>query len=83
MNRFEGLEIVKVRTIQRIRPLCLGDDYTRHRVYKTQVFHHEEAAAEGRNVAQITTRDNDDVRQLPFELLAYLDADCLLPLDAQ
>jgi hypothetical protein len=52
-------------------------------VDQAEFAHHEEAGAEGGDIAQVAARDDDDVRGLPIELLEDFDPDGLLAFDAE
>ena len=61
----------------------LGTGDARQLRDQSQLAHHHEALPQGADVAEIAARDDYPIRHLPVELLHQLDADGLLPLDAQ
>ena len=62
---------------------CLGAGNTRQPVYQAQCPQHQQALAQGADVAQVARWDDDPVRRLPIELLRYLNADSLLSFHPQ
>src|SRR5262249_33595378 len=72
------LEAFAVSTIQGICAFCLGADEPRQPVNHAQVAHQQKTAADRRDVPQITARNDNEVRNLPAQLLNNFEADRLL-----
>ena len=83
VDRLERLEVLQVRAIERVGVLGLRHDDARQLLDEAEVAHHQQALAERADVAEVAAGDDDPVRHLPVELLHDLDADGLLPFDAQ
>ena len=83
LHRRVLLEPFDIAAVERVRALGLGADDPGKAVDDADVAQLEEAFSERAHVPQVPARDDDQVGDLPVELLGELDADGLLPLDAQ
>ena len=68
---------------QRVGVRGLGSGDAGQPVDQSQLFHHQKAAAQCTDVAQVTGRDDHPVGDIPTQLLGNLDGHRLLALDAQ
>ncbi len=83
LDRMKFLESVLVAQVERIGALRLGANQPRQAVDQAQFVHHLEPLAEGADIAEIASRNNYKIRDLPIELMNQLKADGFLALNAK
>ena len=69
--------------IQRVGGFCLRDDDPRPLGDESELQHHVEAGGDGADVAEIAAGEDDDIRDLPVELLHDLERQRLLTFEAE
>ena len=67
-----------VCSVEGVGIVGLSADHAGHLVDEPHFHAHLEALVEGIDVAQVASRDDDPVRNLPVELLADLNGSCFL-----
>mmetsp|Transcript_11033 Transcript_11033/g.27888 ORF Transcript_11033/g.27888 Transcript_11033/m.27888 type:complete len:304 (-) Transcript_11033:479-1390(-) len=83
LDRLEVLIARLVHTIEGVGVLGLGHNHAWDTVRETEVLAHFEALVERVAVSEVSSRDDEPVRDLPVELLGNLYRGGLLPFDPE
>ena len=83
LHRRERLEVLEEGQIKRVGVLRLGDRDAGQLLNEAELAHHQEALAEGADIAEVAAGDDDPIGDFPPELLYQLDGHGLLAFDPQ